>query len=143
VLPAFAQQGAADVNLAAPVQYSKEWKPHPELWRSLLNEKREVPTIKLGRGEFQMRGPLVEMFRAPRVAGADDSLEMKLRRIPILNLVIPYRMAMPPEGRSRYFAWGESARPWRAIAEGGAPGAGGFATAVSHRSEGSLLSIDR
>jgi hypothetical protein len=86
---------------------------------------------------------LVETLRPLRAPETSDSLEDKLRRIPIVNLIVPYKMPSPPTTRTKYFRWrGESSRPWSSIEQVGANGIGGADNRIHHRPVGTLISVD-
>jgi hypothetical protein len=127
-------------DFSKPTYFSKEFKAHPEFWRSVLTEKPVQTTFRLGRSDYQVQSPLIEAFH-PTPSASDDFIDGKLRRIPILNLIVPYKMARPPEGRFKHFRWGASEQSWTTIACGTSPGQAWGNGAVSHRSEGSLFSI--
>ena len=116
-----AAEGTPEQDLLKPVKYSTEWKPNPSLYQSILSEKPAARVLTLRRREYTLRGPLFEAFRPSRATTTDDFIDGKLRRIPIVNLLVPYKMATAPENKSKYFRWqGRSARGRRP----GRPGSG-------------------
>jgi hypothetical protein len=140
-LVALAQTNQASINLQVPVQYTTDWKPNPALYRSVLSEKSKAPVLTLGHKEYSLHGPVVELLRPPRTSPSDDFVDAKLRRIPILSLIVPYKMASPPEGKSKYFRWkGESSQPWHAITQVAPAGASGD-NRIHTQPSGSLISV--
>jgi hypothetical protein len=121
VLPLLAQESQSNFDLFAPVQATREWKPHPGRWEKLLSEKRAEPAVSVGRAEIVVRGPLVETFRRPK-SSSELNLGQKILTFPVINLFVPLEMPKPPGGPGKYFAWHESSMPWTAIAAGGSPG---------------------
>jgi hypothetical protein len=116
-----------------------EWNTNPAYWERALSEKRVFPELRLGKSGFVIRSPVVEGFRRQRSAG-DRSLGKRLLGFPIVRLFVPQPMASPPGG-GKYFRWGESDRPWTAIAQGSA--AGDLSNPVRHEARTSLISIGR
>jgi hypothetical protein len=98
-----------------------EWNTSPAYWDRLISESRESSGLRIGRSDFVVRGPLVEGFRRQRFA-ADRSNGQKFLGWPIVRLFVPQRMAPPPGGSGKYFAWGERDRPWSAASAGAPPG---------------------
>ena len=84
----------------------------------LLIEKREARGVRFGQSGLMLSGPLIEGTRRQRPP-AEQSLGRRILGLPIVRLFVPRPSPSPPEGRS-YFVWGESDRPWAAIAEGAA-----------------------
>ena len=116
---------------------TKEWKPNPALWQDLLSVERDYPTVSVGRGEFVVRGPLVETFRRPR-EWSDLSLGQKVLSLPLVNLFVPMKMQKPPGGGGKYFAWGPRSQAWTPRAP-----VPGFRDAIEHQASGTLISIGR
>ena len=116
-----------------------EWNTNPAYWERALSEKRVSPEVRLGKSGFVIRGPVVEGFRRQRSAG-DRNLGKRLLGLPIVRLFVPQPMASPPGG-GKYFCWGESDRPWTAIATGAV--AGDLSNPVRHEARTSLISISR
>lgn len=133
-LPTLAEEHQIEFDAFAPVKTSTEWKPKPALWRELLNVKRGHPTVSIGRTEFLVGGPLVQTIRRPD-SWSDLSLGRKILALPVINLLVPQPMPAPASG-GKYFAWGESSLSWGAVANGAAPGSGGFARDVNHEPAG-------
>ncbi|MBI3853168.1 MAG: hypothetical protein HY298_23200 [Verrucomicrobia bacterium] len=138
LLPALADERETAFDPYAPVKATTEWKPNPALLRELLRVRRNYPTVSIGKGDFEVSGPLLQTIRRPR-DWSDLSLGRKILALPVINLLVPQPMP-PSPGGGKYFAWGQSGLPWGTLAEGAAPGAGGFARYVNHEATG-LISI--
>lgn len=115
-----------------------QWNTDPKYWERVLRETKELPDVKLGKSDYVISGPLVDGLRRRR-SSPDLSLGKRILRLPILCLFVPGPMPSPPGG-GRYFLWGESSRPWTAVAEGAA--AGDLSNPVTHEAR-SLISISR
>jgi hypothetical protein len=140
-LPIFADEAQVEFDASAPAKATTEWKYNPALWTELFTEKREAPTMSIGRSDIAVSGPLVETFRRPRYSSTDRSLGQRILSLPIINLFVPQPMPSPPSSGGRYFAWGRSSRPWRAIAEGAPAGAGGIENAINHEPSSGLINL--
>jgi hypothetical protein len=116
-----------------------EWNTNPAYWERALSEKRASPELRIGKSGFVVRGPVVEGIRRQQSSG-DRSRGKRLLGLPIVRLFVPQPMASPPGG-GKYFCWGESDRPWTAIAQGAA--AGDLSNPVRHEARTSLISISR
>ena len=93
------------------------WDNTLEHWDRVMSQRRTVPELQIGKSDFVVRGPLIEGFRYRR--NTDLSLGQKFLRLPVINMFIPQRMATPPGGTGRYFAWhSETERPWGTVASG-------------------------
>jgi len=117
-----------------------EWNTNPAYWERVLIQKRDSQDLRLGRSDWRIKGPVVEGIRRQRSTG-DRSAGQRLLGLPIVRVFVPQPMASPPGG-GKYFRWGESDRPWVAIAEGAAPG-GSTGNPVTHEARSSLISIGR
>ena len=116
------------------------WNTNPAYWERVLGQKRDAPELRIGKSGFVMSGPLLEGVRRQRSSG-DRSVGKRLLGLPIVRLFVPGPMPSPPGG-GQYLRWGESDRPWIAIAEGGAPGSS-TSNPVTHEARTSLISIVR
>jgi hypothetical protein len=125
------------VSTSAPSR--TEWNTNPAYWERALSEKRVSPELRIGKSGFVIRGPVVEGFRRQRSSG-DRSLGKRLLGLPVVRLFVPQPMASPPGG-GKYFRWGESDRPWTALAEGAA--AGDLSNPARREARTSLISISR
>lgn len=96
------------------------WNTDPRYWERALREPKEYRDLKIGRSDYVIRGPLVDSVRRRR-ATSNESPGRRFLRLPIVRLFVPQPMPEPPGG-GRYFLWGESSRPWSALAEGAAAG---------------------
>jgi hypothetical protein len=115
-----------------------QWNTDPKYWERVLRVPKEFPDVKLGRSDFVISGPLIDGLRRRRSA-PDLSRGQRFLRLPIVRLFVPGPMPSPPGG-GKYFLWGESSRPWSALAEGAA--AGDLSNPVTHQAR-SLISISR
>jgi hypothetical protein len=115
------------------------WNTNPAYWERALSEKRVSPMLRLGKSGFVIHGLAFEGSRRQQSSG-DRSWGKRLLGLPIVRLFVPQPMASPPGG-GNYFCWGESDRPWTAIAEGAA--AGDLSNLARHEARTSLISISR
>jgi hypothetical protein len=130
LLPALAEERQTEFDAFAPVKTSTEWKPKPALWRNLLSVRRDFPTVSIGKADFVLTGPLVQMIRRPS-GWSDLSLGQKIMALPVVNLLVPQSMPAPASG-GKYFAWGESSQSWISVTGGAYPGTGRFIRADNH-----------
>jgi hypothetical protein len=138
---ALAQTNQTGVDLLTPVKYSTDWKPHPEWYRSVLVERPNTPVLVLGTKEYTVKGPLVDMLRPPKTSASEESVDGKLRRIPILGLIVPQRMPQPPANKSKYFRWkGESPVPWHSVTQVSVAGCSGD-NRIHVQPAGTLISV--
>ena len=119
-------------------QAQTQWNTDRKYWERVLREPKELPDVKIGKSDFVISGPLIDGLRRWR-SSPDLSLGKRILRLPIVRLFVPLPMPSPPGG-GRYFLWGESTRPWTAVAEGAV--AGDLSTPVNHEAR-SLISISR
>ena len=110
-----------------------------ERWEQILIPRRESAGLRLGKSDMVLGGPAIDGIRRHRPS-ADESLGRRFLGLPIVRLFVPSPSPTPPGG-GRYFAWGESDRPWVALAEGGAAGRSSN-DPVTHEAQ-SLISIRR
>ena len=114
------------------------WNTDPKHWDQVLRERTDTPALRIGKSDFAISGPIIEGLR-PRSASSDRNLGQKLLGLPVVRLFVPQRMPAAPGGGGRYFAWGESRRPWAAIAVGAAPERA--LNLMKHELQNSLISI--
>ena len=114
-LPVWAQTTSLSIEESMKANFTREWHPHTAYWRGMLERKPESHLLRLGGARLEVRGPLVEPFYRRRPATADETVEARLRRIPVLNLIIPFRMPRPPTGPAKYFRWGEREESWTSL----------------------------
>jgi hypothetical protein len=115
-----------------------QWNTDPQYWERILLEPNELLDMKLGKSDYVISGPMVDGLRRRR-SSPDLNLGERILRLPILRLLVPDPIPSPLGGR-RYFLWGESSRPWTAVA--GAAATEGLPNPVTHEAL-SLLSISR
>jgi hypothetical protein len=100
------------------------------------------PRVQLGQTDYVITGPLVQgLRRAPRV-DPDTSPGRRFLNLPVVRMFVPQRLPTPPEEGTRYFAWGQSARPWAAIATG-APAGARWPEPITHEPRSALVSVSR
>jgi hypothetical protein len=129
--------GSAVATAANPPTAASTITSH---WDRALVEKSEPPGVRLGKKDWWIKGPVVEGIRRQRPT-AERSAGQRLRELPVVRLVVPQPMETPPGG-GKYFRWGESDRPWTAIAAGAAPGRSS-SDPLTHEARTSLVSIVR
>jgi hypothetical protein len=99
-------------------------------------------SVQLGQTDYVITGPLVQgLRRAPRV-DPETSRGQRFLNLPVVRMFVPQRLPTPPEEGTRYFAWGQSARPWAAIATG-APAVARWPDPITHEPRNALVSISR
>ncbi len=103
-------------SVSGSAKAQSQWNTDPRYWEKVLHESKEFPDVKLGKSDFTVGGPLVDGLRR-RKSSPDLSLGKRFLRLPIVRLFVPQPMPSPPGG-GRYFVWGDSSRPWTALAEG-------------------------
>jgi hypothetical protein len=134
---AFARDTQSSFNTATPTAQT-QWNTDPKYWERFLHGANESPVVKLGKSDYVISGPLVDGLRRRR-SSPDLSRGQRFLRLPIVRLFVPLPMPSPPGG-GRYFLWGESSRPWSAVAAGAA--AGDLSNPVTHEAR-SLISLSR
>ncbi len=121
-----------------------EWNTNPAYWERILIPKTDSPELRIGKSDWVVKGPLLEGIRRPRSTGerrpSERTAGRRLLSLPIVRLLVPQPIAAPPGG-GRYLLWGESDRPWLALAEG--TPAGTTANTLNHEARTSLISILR
>lgn len=135
---AFARDESSHLTATTSPKAQTHWNTDPKYWERVLRTPKDLPDVKLGRSDYVISGPLVDALRRRR-SSPDLSLGKRILRLPIVRLFVPLPMPSPPGG-GRYFLWGESSRPWTAVAEGAA--AGELSNPVTHEAR-SLISISR
>jgi len=135
---AAAQNEPSLLNTTTP-EAQTPWNTNPKYWERVLRESKDSPVVKLGKSDYFISGPLVEGLRRHR-SSPDLSRGQRFLRLPIVRLFVPLPMPSPPGG-GKYFLWGESSRPWTAIAEGAAAGA--LSNPLTHEARASLIGISR
>lgn len=133
-LSASAQTTTAQVSTEGSA--SSQWNTNPKYWERLLEERKAASGIQLGQSDWQVTGPVVNALKQ-RPLPANASRGKRFLNLPIVRLFVPRPMPTPPGG-GRYFLWGESDRPWVAVAQGAPAGD----PAVTHEAQ-SLISISR
>lgn len=116
-----------------------QWNTDPKYWEHVLREPKHMPDLKLGKSGYTVNGPLADGLRRRR-SSPDLSLGKRILRLPVIRLFVPGMPDMPPAGGGKYFLWGESDRPWSAIAEGSS--AASRHNEVTHEAR-SLISVSR
>ena len=136
---AFAREEPSHFNSTTTTPKAQtQWNTDPKYWERVLRAPKDLPDLKIGKSDYVIGGPLIDGLRRRRPA-PDLSRGQRFLRLPIVRLFVPQPMPSPPGG-GRYFLWGESSRPWTAIAEGAA--AGELSNPITHEAP-SLISISR
>jgi hypothetical protein len=123
VLPVLAADPQTRFDASGTVRDSTGWDTSHEHWDRVLSEKRDSG-LRLGKSDFVVEGPLIEGFRRERFS-TDRTVGQRFLGLPVVRLFVPTRMPSTPGGTGKYFAWGESNRPWAAVAQG-TPAGNGF-----------------
>jgi hypothetical protein len=110
-LPARAQDSPVKNDLSAPVDISKM-----RHWDNLLTAHPEAPTPPptVGKSDYVFHAPLLEGLVPHRSTAT--GFGSKFLGFPIIRMLVPQRIAPPPGGTGRYFAWRDSTEPWSATA---------------------------
>jgi len=111
-----------------------------EALERVLRPKPENPGVSIGKSGYSVQGALVEGLKRQRPA-AERSRREKWLGLPVVRLLVP-QSEPPPAASRRYFAWGESSRPWTAIAAGAGPAAAP-GNPVTHEARTSLICVGR
>jgi hypothetical protein len=138
--PVRAQDPHRNLDSFMSPKSSTDWDTSLAHWDRLLRERRNSPGLRLGKSDFVFSGPLIEGFHRQR-ASTDRNLGQKILSLPIVCLFVPQRMASPPGGTGKYFAWGKSSRPWASVTAGIPPGSAFSSSDVEPRT--SLILINR
>ena len=121
ILAATAADPVAATSAHSP---AAQWALESRMWENLLTGQSTSPTsLRLGRSDFTLSGPLVQSFR-PRPRFDDRCLGQKILDFPVVNMFVPQPMPVPPGGIGpSYLAWGSERHvPWAAVAAGGPAG---------------------
>ena len=110
-----------------------------ERWDQILIPRRESSDLRFGKSDLTLSGPVIEGLRR-KPPSEDRSLGRRFLGLPVVRLFVPRSSPSPPDD-GKYFAWGESDRPWAAIAERAATGRSSN-DPVTHEAQ-SLISIKR
>jgi hypothetical protein len=108
--------------------------------RNLLNANPRPPAEPAVVDPLAPSHHFLEEFRLHRYA-SDRSLGQRVLDLPVIRLLIPQRIPSAPGGTGHYFAWGDSSRPWTAIAAGGAP-QDGFTSSVNNKPHNGFILTD-
>jgi len=87
--------------------------PGPDQPKSVITERSDSSDLRLGKGDWVVRGPVVDSFRRPRTT-ENRSLGRRILELPIIRLFVP--KPTPPSDAEVYLVEGKSSRPWAAIA---------------------------
>jgi hypothetical protein len=134
----FAGDESSLFDTTSPAQARTERNTDQLYWERALRESKELPDVKLGKSDYVINGALVNGLRRGR-SSPDLSLGKRILRLPIIRLFVPDPMPSSPDG-GRYWLWGESSRPWTALAEREA--AGDLSNPVTHEAH-TLIFISR
>lgn len=127
------------LNTSGDDRSISRWDTSRDHWEKLLQQKTPRDEVSLGRGDWKLTGPVVSGLRRTRTTGNRSFMD-RLRGIPIVRLFVPLPMPNPPGG-GRYFLWGESDKPWTAVACGAV--AGDNSNPTTHESKAYLISVQR
>jgi hypothetical protein len=141
-LALFARAGEPPAELDTPASFKAAtgWHTDPKHWDQLLRERNDSPGLRIGKSDFAISGSIIEGLRSRR-SSLDRNLGQKLLSFPVVRLFVPQRMPSAPGGGGKYFAWGQSSRPWASIASGSSPGSA--LNLIKHEPQNSLISIGR
>jgi hypothetical protein len=142
VWPAAFARGEGDEGVlqASPNSISKSVQnTSPAYWNRVIAEQSEISKLKIGRTDFSVSGPLIDVLHR-RQPEQDRSLGRRILGLPVVRLFVPRAMPQPPGG-GKYFRWGQSDRPWTLVSEN--RGIGESDNPIRHESRAALISIDR
>ncbi len=105
-----ARAAAEDVKIDSPPDTGSD-QP-----KSVIKERLDSPNLRLGKGDWVVRGPVVDSLQKRR-STEKRSLGRRILDLPIVRLFVPKPAADPSETEV-FFVEGESSRPWAAIASG-------------------------
>jgi hypothetical protein len=88
-------------------------------WWNVMRSREEG--ISLGRSEFVMRGPVVDLLRPRRPDVERRSLRQRFFGMPFVSPFSPRESGRPVQ-RVDYFAWGDRNTAWSALADRPIPG---------------------
>jgi hypothetical protein len=80
----------------------------------------QVEGIRLAKSDYRVRGPVIDVFRKSPVR-EKRSLRQRFFGMPFVSPFATKRSNTPTQ-RTDYFAWGERAVPWSALADRPIPG---------------------
>lgn len=126
-------------DAAAQINSPMKWNTDPAHWDGLIKEQSTSPNLRIGKSDYVISGPLIDGIRKRRYS-SDRSLGRKILGLPVVRLFVPQLMPYPPGG-GKYFRWGESNKPWTAIAHAG--GGAGADNPINHEPQATLISIGR
>lgn len=109
------------------------WQVSPRLWIT----KEPAGLKPLHKGGLTFSGPLIQGFR-PYPPSPERSPIGKVLDLPVVRLFVPQPMPKPTAG-GKYFAWGQTRRPWSSYPSGCVP-ASGF-DSVTQGPRNALISI--
>jgi len=135
-----AQDSSADSSVTTSAEPRSYWKSRSGDFERLLSPKDDSPRVRLGKSGLAAKGPVVEGIVSKRATG-ERSLGKRLAELPVVRMVVPQPMA-PTPGGGKYFRWGESDRPWIAVAQE-ATTASTSGNLINHEARTSLISIVR
>jgi len=99
-----------DVTLGSPSSLDRT-QP-----KSVIKEPFDSSDLHLAKGDWVVRGPVVDSFQKRR-STEKRSFGRRILELPIVRLFVP--KPTPPSSETEvYFVGGESSRPWAAIASG-------------------------
>lgn len=98
------------------VQFQSQSSLDPAQPKSVITERFDSPDLKLGKGDWVVRGPIVDSLRQQQPAET-ESLGRRILNLPIIRLFVP-KPTPPPSETEVYSVDGKSSRPWAVIASG-------------------------
>ena len=108
-------QSKVEATTSSKPETRLNMKPASVNWDQVISQKRETPELKIDNSNYVVSGALVEGLSLQKSSEV-RSLGQKILELPIVRLFVPRPTPSPPAGGS-YFRWGDSDRPWTAIAQ--------------------------
>ena len=99
----------------------------PKWWEAM---GQKGSSIKVGRSDFVVQGPLIDTLRYRSATPGKRSLRQKFFGLPFVNPLAPKSFSTPPE-RKDYFAWGEGNTAWSVLSDRPIPGPQSVLVSVS------------
>jgi hypothetical protein len=115
VAPLSAQQ--LQVETGGPAAKALDWSA-AQWWET---QPSRVEGIRLGKSDYRVRGPVVDVFRKAAPPREKRSWRQRFFGLPFVS-PLAAKTSNTPIQRTDYFAWGERAVSWSTLADRPIPG---------------------